>query len=199
MVLRQLRRNILPRDRLELNQVYTCFRLLVGAPKEIAESGVSANETGDVYACPITADRKDCKRLNLLTSSNFPDIHTSHKFFWPSLFFWFTVFINTIVVVVVVFIFLIVLPIIWNINVFIYLFCCLGIIKFSLTFLSNFSYSNTLILWQLIYILWGFFYKLCKFWTFFRKQIGFYLQKCMERKNFEALYVKTAPNADRTL
>lgn len=44
--------------------------LLVGAPKEIAESGVSANETGDVYACPITADRKDCKRLNLLTSNS---------------------------------------------------------------------------------------------------------------------------------
>ncbi|XP_016343161.1 integrin alpha-3-like [Sinocyclocheilus anshuiensis] len=47
--------------------------LLVGAPKEKAESGVSANETGDVYACPITADRKDCKRLNLL-SSNSEDI-----------------------------------------------------------------------------------------------------------------------------
>uniref|UniRef100_A0A672T3M4 Integrin, alpha 3a n=1 Tax=Sinocyclocheilus grahami TaxID=75366 RepID=A0A672T3M4_SINGR len=55
-----------------LNQVYTCFRLLVGAPKEKAESGVSANETGDVYACPITADTKDCRRLNLL-NSNFED------------------------------------------------------------------------------------------------------------------------------
>ncbi|XP_043091202.1 integrin alpha-3 [Puntigrus tetrazona] len=43
--------------------------LLVGAPKEKAEPGVSANETGDVYACPITADPKDCKRLNLLLSN----------------------------------------------------------------------------------------------------------------------------------
>ncbi len=81
VVLRQLWHNTLPRDRLELNQVYTCFRLLVGAPKEKAESGVSANETGDVYACPITADRKDCRRLNLLSSSKFPDIHTSHEVF----------------------------------------------------------------------------------------------------------------------
>lgn len=82
VVLRQLWHNTLPRDRLELNQVYTCFRLLVGAPKEKAESGVSANETGDVYACPITADRKDCRRLNLLSSSKFPDIHTSHEGFF---------------------------------------------------------------------------------------------------------------------
>ncbi|XDV12921.1 hypothetical protein PO909_001468, partial [Leuciscus waleckii] len=43
--------------------------LLVGAPKEKAESGLSANETGDVYACQITAESKDCKRLNLLTSN----------------------------------------------------------------------------------------------------------------------------------
>uniref|UniRef100_A0A672T3X1 Integrin, alpha 3a n=1 Tax=Sinocyclocheilus grahami TaxID=75366 RepID=A0A672T3X1_SINGR len=72
VVLRQLWLNTLPRDIFELNQVYTCFRLLVGAPKEKAESGVSANETGDVYACPITADTKDCRRLNLL-NSNFED------------------------------------------------------------------------------------------------------------------------------
>ncbi|XP_077069125.1 integrin alpha-3 isoform X2 [Siphateles boraxobius] len=43
--------------------------LLVGAPKEKAESGLSANETGDVYACQITAESKDCKRLNLLNSN----------------------------------------------------------------------------------------------------------------------------------
>ncbi|XP_051573114.1 integrin alpha-3-like [Myxocyprinus asiaticus] len=43
--------------------------LLVGAPKEKAESGLPASETGDVYACPITADPKDCQRLNLLQSS----------------------------------------------------------------------------------------------------------------------------------
>ncbi|XP_051988987.1 integrin alpha-3-like [Xyrauchen texanus] len=46
----------------------TRFLLLVGAPKEKAESGLPATETGDVYACPITADPKDCKRLNLLKS-----------------------------------------------------------------------------------------------------------------------------------
>jgi len=73
-------RNTLPRDRLELNQVYTCFRLLVGAPKEKAESGLSANETGDVYACQMTAESKDCKRLNLLNSSNFPANHMTLKF-----------------------------------------------------------------------------------------------------------------------
>ncbi|KAK7167892.1 hypothetical protein R3I94_002072 [Phoxinus phoxinus] len=43
--------------------------LLVGAPKEKAEFGLSANETGDVYACQITAESKDCKRLNLLNSN----------------------------------------------------------------------------------------------------------------------------------
>uniref|UniRef100_A0A673NND2 Integrin, alpha 3a n=1 Tax=Sinocyclocheilus rhinocerous TaxID=307959 RepID=A0A673NND2_9TELE len=48
--------------------------LLVGAPKEKAESGVSANETGDVYACPITADTKDCRRLNLLNSNPKNDV-----------------------------------------------------------------------------------------------------------------------------
>lgn len=43
--------------------------LLVGAPKEKAESGLSANETGDVYACQLTTESKDCKRLNLLNSN----------------------------------------------------------------------------------------------------------------------------------
>ncbi|XP_026120642.1 integrin alpha-3-like [Carassius auratus] len=50
--------------------------LLVGAPKEKAESQMSANETGDVYACPITIDPKDCKRLNLLSSD--PDSIPNH-------------------------------------------------------------------------------------------------------------------------
>ncbi|XP_057202203.1 integrin alpha-3 isoform X2 [Triplophysa rosa] len=45
------------------------YLLLVGAPKEKAESGLPANETGDMYACPITADPKDCKRLNLVKSN----------------------------------------------------------------------------------------------------------------------------------
>ncbi|XP_051571367.1 integrin alpha-3 [Myxocyprinus asiaticus] len=45
------------------------YLLLVGAPKEKAGSGLPATETGDVYACPITADPKDCKRLNLLKSN----------------------------------------------------------------------------------------------------------------------------------
>ncbi|XP_051744564.1 integrin alpha-3 isoform X2 [Ctenopharyngodon idella] len=44
------------------------YLLLVGAPKEKAESGLLANETGDIYACQITADPKDCERLNLLNS-----------------------------------------------------------------------------------------------------------------------------------
>ncbi|KAA0705593.1 Integrin alpha-3 CD49 antigen-like family member C [Triplophysa tibetana] len=45
------------------------YLLLVGAPKEKAESGLPANETGDMYACPITADPKDCQRLNLVKSN----------------------------------------------------------------------------------------------------------------------------------
>nr|XP_055049279.1 integrin alpha-3 isoform X2 [Misgurnus anguillicaudatus]XP_055049282.1 integrin alpha-3 isoform X2 [Misgurnus anguillicaudatus] len=45
------------------------YLLLVGAPKEKAESGLPANETGDMYACPITTDPKDCKRLNLIKSN----------------------------------------------------------------------------------------------------------------------------------
>ncbi len=37
------------------------------------------------------------------------------------------------------------------------------------------------------------------FGPFFRKQKGFYLQKSMECKNFEAQYLEIAQNADRTL
>ena len=49
-----------------------CFysRVLVGAPKEkIALSG-GANETGDAFFCPISVNRNDCGRMNLVTSGN---------------------------------------------------------------------------------------------------------------------------------
>lgn len=49
----------------------------------------------------------------------------------------------------------------------------LGIIRFYLIFLSKLSYSHTLILSQLINIMWGVFFKLCAFLDFlFRKQKG---------------------------
>ncbi|XP_017308211.1 integrin alpha-3 [Ictalurus punctatus] len=44
------------------------YLLLVGAPQEKAESKLRANQTGDMYACPITTDPKDCIRTNLITS-----------------------------------------------------------------------------------------------------------------------------------
>ncbi|KAF5906818.1 integrin alpha-3-like isoform X1, partial [Clarias magur] len=45
-------------------------QLLVGAPQEKAEPKVRANETGDMYACPITSDPKDCIRANLVSSDS---------------------------------------------------------------------------------------------------------------------------------
>ncbi|XP_046894266.1 integrin alpha-3-like isoform X1 [Hypomesus transpacificus] len=44
------------------------YLLLVGAPKEKAESHVTANETGGVYTCPISTDQSDCSRMNLIGS-----------------------------------------------------------------------------------------------------------------------------------
>ncbi|XP_030638834.1 integrin alpha-3 [Chanos chanos] len=44
------------------------YLLLVGAPKERAEPKVPANETGDMYACPISTDPTDCIRMNLVSS-----------------------------------------------------------------------------------------------------------------------------------
>ncbi|KAK3520815.1 hypothetical protein QTP70_032382 [Hemibagrus guttatus] len=44
------------------------YLLLVGAPQEKAESKLRANQTGDMYACPITTNPKDCIRANLISS-----------------------------------------------------------------------------------------------------------------------------------
>ncbi|PWA28389.1 hypothetical protein CCH79_00016403 [Gambusia affinis] len=44
-------------------------RLLVGAPKEKAVIK-NVNETGAVYACPISEDPTDCTRMDLVTSTN---------------------------------------------------------------------------------------------------------------------------------
>ncbi|TSK87465.1 Integrin alpha-3 [Bagarius yarrelli] len=44
------------------------YLLLVGAPQEKAEPQLRANQTGDMYTCPITTDPKDCIRTNLISS-----------------------------------------------------------------------------------------------------------------------------------
>ncbi|XP_058270381.1 integrin alpha-3 [Hemibagrus wyckioides] len=44
------------------------YLLLVGAPQEKAEPTLRANQTGDMYACPITTNPKDCIRANLISS-----------------------------------------------------------------------------------------------------------------------------------
>ncbi|KAK1798382.1 hypothetical protein P4O66_007844 [Electrophorus voltai] len=44
------------------------YLLLVGAPKERAEPSLSANETGDMFACPISTNPKDCIQANLVSS-----------------------------------------------------------------------------------------------------------------------------------
>ncbi|XP_054882837.1 integrin alpha-3-like, partial [Poeciliopsis prolifica] len=44
------------------------YLLLVGAPKEKADSLPNVNETGAVYACPISEDPTDCTRISLITS-----------------------------------------------------------------------------------------------------------------------------------
>ncbi|XP_062841066.1 integrin alpha-3 [Trichomycterus rosablanca] len=48
------------------------YLLLVGAPQEKAEASLSANRTGDMFACPITSNPKDCVRANLISSET-PD------------------------------------------------------------------------------------------------------------------------------
>uniref|UniRef100_A0A669DST5 Integrin, alpha 3b n=1 Tax=Oreochromis niloticus TaxID=8128 RepID=A0A669DST5_ORENI len=45
------------------------YLLLIGAPKEKAQSLPKVNETGGVYFCPITTDTTDCSRMDLVTSS----------------------------------------------------------------------------------------------------------------------------------
>ncbi|XP_068458034.1 integrin alpha-3-like isoform X2 [Clinocottus analis] len=47
--------------------------LLVGAPREKAETNVPANRTGGVYSCPITADQSECSRMKLIN----PDLNLS--------------------------------------------------------------------------------------------------------------------------
>ncbi|KAM6897820.1 integrin alpha-3b [Xenentodon cancila] len=46
------------------------YLLLVGAPKEKANSLQNVNETGAVYACPVTMDSSDCSRMDLVSSTN---------------------------------------------------------------------------------------------------------------------------------
>uniref|UniRef100_A0A8C2ZC07 Integrin alpha-2 domain-containing protein n=1 Tax=Cyclopterus lumpus TaxID=8103 RepID=A0A8C2ZC07_CYCLU len=41
-------------------------QLLVGAPREKAETNVLANRTGGVYSCPITTDQSECSRMKLI-------------------------------------------------------------------------------------------------------------------------------------
>uniref|UniRef100_A0AAQ4QTB2 Integrin alpha-2 domain-containing protein n=1 Tax=Gasterosteus aculeatus aculeatus TaxID=481459 RepID=A0AAQ4QTB2_GASAC len=49
------------------------YLLLVGAPREKAETNVPANRTGGVYSCPITADQSECSRMQLID----PDVNLS--------------------------------------------------------------------------------------------------------------------------
>uniref|UniRef100_A0A8C2ZC29 Uncharacterized protein n=1 Tax=Cyclopterus lumpus TaxID=8103 RepID=A0A8C2ZC29_CYCLU len=42
------------------------YLLLVGAPREKAETNVLANRTGGVYSCPITTDQSECSRMKLI-------------------------------------------------------------------------------------------------------------------------------------
>ncbi|XP_037400807.1 integrin alpha-3 isoform X1 [Pygocentrus nattereri] len=44
------------------------YLMLVGAPKERAEPKLQANRTGDMFACPINTNPKDCQRANLISS-----------------------------------------------------------------------------------------------------------------------------------
>lgn len=46
-------------------------RLLVGAPKEKANGLKDVNETGAVYACPISTTFDDCSRMDLVTQRKF--------------------------------------------------------------------------------------------------------------------------------
>ncbi|KAJ6656444.1 hypothetical protein lerEdw1_003732 [Lerista edwardsae] len=41
------------------------FRLLVGAPQAAALPGQKANRTGGLYACPLTHETNDCKRVTI--------------------------------------------------------------------------------------------------------------------------------------
>lgn len=40
-------------------------RLLAGAPRDLAVPDGSTNRTGAVYLCPLTANKDDCKRMDI--------------------------------------------------------------------------------------------------------------------------------------
>ncbi|XP_053707542.1 integrin alpha-3-like [Synchiropus splendidus] len=42
------------------------YQLLVGAPRQKAEPGLPANQTGGVFVCPLTAEPSDCSRMLLI-------------------------------------------------------------------------------------------------------------------------------------
>ncbi|XP_066498563.1 integrin alpha-3 isoform X2 [Hoplias malabaricus] len=44
------------------------YLLLVGAPRERAEPTLAASRTGDMFACPISTNPRDCTRTNLISS-----------------------------------------------------------------------------------------------------------------------------------
>ncbi|KAG3269217.1 integrin subunit alpha 3, transcript variant X1 [Ictidomys tridecemlineatus] len=50
------------------------YLLLAGAPRELAVSDGYTNRTGAVYLCPLTAHKKDCKRMDITEKSD-PDHH----------------------------------------------------------------------------------------------------------------------------
>ncbi|KAM9716645.1 integrin alpha-3b [Menidia menidia] len=50
------------------------YLLLVGAPKEKANSLKNVNETGAVYSCPINTDSTDCSRMDLVSKTSDSEI-----------------------------------------------------------------------------------------------------------------------------
>ncbi|XP_031696118.1 integrin alpha-3-like, partial [Anarrhichthys ocellatus] len=54
------------------------YLLLVGAPREKAETNVPANRTGGVYSCPITADQSECSRMKLIDPGE-THLHSTRK------------------------------------------------------------------------------------------------------------------------
>jgi len=73
----------------------------------------------------------------------------------------------------------------------------LGIIRFYLT-LSKLSYSHFLILWQFIYVM-CFVHLGSLLFLCLKETCSPCTFSYMECKNYEAQYLKTAQNADRTL
>ncbi|XP_061564634.1 integrin alpha-3b [Cololabis saira] len=46
------------------------YLLIVGAPKEKANALQNVNETGAVYACPVSTDPSECSRMDLVSTTN---------------------------------------------------------------------------------------------------------------------------------